>query len=301
MLTLIADPCDEDAISFLRDNNIDILLKPAISPSLLLAEISKADALMVRSRTKVTKEVIEKGKNLKVVGRIGSGFDNIDVKTCREKGITIVNAPDANSQAVAELTVGLMIAYLRQLPRAITSMKESLWIKNEIWGQELSGKTIGILGYGHVGKRVEKILGAFGAKILIHSHKYQTATLREIFQKSDIITLHLSLNEKTRGCINKRLLSEMKSDSILVNLARGELIDEDALYETLSKKKIAGAILDVYWQEPLPPDSPWRKLNNVLLTPHIGAATKEALEKASITVAEDVVRVLKGEKPKNQV
>ncbi len=298
MLTLIADPCDENAISYLRENHIDVLLKPAISPLELLKEIPKVDALLVRSRTKVTKEVIEKGVNLKVVARVGSGFDNIDIKVCREKGITVVNAPDANSQAVAELTVGLIISYLRELPRVFISMKEGKWIKNEIWGGELNGKTVGILGYGHVGKRVAKLLEAFGSNILIYDRSQQTATLREIFQKSDIVTLHLSLNSQTKGSITSELLSEMKRQAILVNLARGELVDEEALYEVLSQKKIKGAILDVYWSEPLPADSKWRQLDNVLLTPHIGAATKEALKRASLTVAEDVVRVLKGKKRK---
>ncbi len=301
MNILIADPTDSEAISYLKNHNIEVTYQPEISADNLFSQITNYDALMVRSRTKVTKQVIENGINLKVVARIGSGYDNIDVVACRSKNVTVVNAPDANSQAVAELTLCLIIAFLRRLPKAINSMKEGLWIKNEIWGEEINGQTVGILGYGHIGKKVANTMQAFGANVLIHSRNFQTASLREIFSQSDIVTVHLTLNDETRGCITQSLLSEMKQTAIFVNLARAQLVDENALYETLLNKKIKGAILDVYWQEPLPTDSKWRKLDNVILTPHVGAATHEALKRASLTVAQDIVNVLKGEKPQNPV
>lgn len=301
MKVLVADPTNQKAISYIKDNSVEVSYQPQISPSQLTSQISNYDALMVRSRTKVTKDIIEKGKNLKVVARIGSGYDNIDVQSCREKNITVVNAPDANSAAVAEVEVGLIISYLRNLPKTITSMKEGLWLKNESWGEEINGKTVGILGYGHVGKKVANIMQAFGANVLIHSRNFQTASLREIFSRSDIVTIHLSLNDETRGCITQSLLSEMKQTALFVNLARAQLVDEGFLYKTLKQKKIKGAVLDVFWQEPLPADSRWRELDNVILTPHIGAATYEAHKKASLTVAMDVVRVLKEEKPVNSI
>ena len=301
MKLLIADPTDSEAISYLKNHNIEVTYQPEISADNLFSQITNYDALMVRSRTKVTKDVISQAKKLKVVARIGSGCDNIDIKACQEKNMTVVNAPDVNSESVVELTTGLIITYLRDLSRVITSMKEGKWLKNELWGEEISGKTVGILGYGHVGKRVAKIMETFGANILIHSRNYQTATLSEIFSKSDIVTVHLSLNSETEGCITQSLLSLMKPTALFVNLARAQLVNEDAFYGILKDKKIAGAILDVFWQEPLPPDSRWRTLPNVILTPHIGAATFEALKRASLTVAEDIVNVLKGEKPQNPV
>lgn len=301
MKVLVADPTNQEAISYFKDNSVEVSYQPQISPTDLTSHISDYDALMVRSRTKVTKDVITKGKNLKVVARIGSGYDNIDVQSCREKNITVVNAPDANSSAVAEIAAGLIISYLRNLPRTITSMKEGLWIKNEIWGEEICGKTVGVVGYGHVGKKVANILQAFGANVLINSRNFHNSSLREIFSRSDIVTIHLSLNDETRGCITQSLLSEMKQTALFVNLARAQLVDEEALYETLKQKKIKGAVLDVFWQEPLPSDSKWRKLDNVILTPHIGAATYEAHKKASLTAAMDVVRVLKGKKPVNSI
>lgn len=301
MKILVADPADPTALEYFQSQKIAFDYLPKITAEELTTVICNYDALMVRSRTKVTKDVLDCTKRLKVVARIGSGYDNIDIDTCQRKSISIVNAPDANSIAVAELTVGLIISFLREVPRAVLSMKEGLWIKDEIWGGEINGKTVGILGYGHVGKRVAHLLRAFGAKVLIHSRTYQTATLRGIFQKSDIVSVHMSLNKETKGFITAWLLSQMKATSIFANLSRGEIVDEDALYDTLKNKKIRGAILDVFWKEPLPSESRWRTLDNVLLTPHIGAASTDALKRASITVAEDIVRVLHGEKPHNHV
>lgn len=301
MKVLIADKIDESAPSLLKDNNITFTYQPEISPDELLTSISNYDALIVRSRTKVTKEVIEIGKNLKVIGRVGSGVDNIDMRVARKKKIIVVNAAEANSQAAAELTVALMLSCVRKLPSAFSSMREGLWLKKESGGNELALKTVGIVGYGHVGKRVRKLVSAFRARVLIYSRSYQTCSSREIFEKSDIVTLHLSLTPQTKGCVTKDLLALMKPTAFLINTARGELVDEETLYNVLVNKKIAGAALDVFWQEPLPADSKWRKLPNLTLTPHIGASTQEAQKKASLTVVADVVRVLKGKKPKYPV
>lgn len=301
MQVLISDKIADSSFSIFKDNNIEFDYSPEITPVQLKNKITDYDALIVRSRTKVTQEIIDNGKSLKVIGRAGSGVDNIDTDVCKSKGIIIVNAPDANSQAVAEHAVGLMLALLRHYSKAFSSMRDGLWLKKELGGSELCGKTIGILGYGHIGKKVETLVRAFGAHPLIFSRSHKTVEFKELFEKSDIVSIHLSLNKDTKGCVTKWLLGLMKPSAILVNTSRGEIIDEEALYKALIDKKIAGAALDVYSQEPLPVDSPFRKLDNCLLTPHIGAATRQALEKASITVAEDVVRVLKGEKPKNQV
>lgn len=301
MKVLISDPIAHEALEYLETKGVQYTYQPDTSADNLKDIISYYEALLVRSRTKVNRQIIESGKNLRVVARIGSGYDNIDIIACRQKNIVVVNAPDANSISVGELTVGLILSYLRDINRCVISMREGNWIKNEIWGEEIFGKTVGILGYGHVGKKVAKIFEALGANVLIQSRNYQTATYQEVFHKSDIVTIHLSLNSETKGCVSKWLIDKMKPSAILMNLSRGEIVDERALYNALLSNKIRGAILDVFWQEPLPSDSRWRKLPNVILTPHIGAATNEALRRASMTVSADVVRVLKGQKPENEV
>ncbi len=301
MKILIADPTDAVARERLKENNFDFDYIPDIMPDDLLSRIGAYEGLLVRSRTKVTQSVIGKATKLKVVARIGSGFDNIDIASCKEKKITVVNAPDANSMAVAELTVCLMIAALRQIPRAIESMRKGEWLKNELWGHELGSQTIGIIGYGYVGTKVDRLVSAFGAKTLIYSRSYQTATLGEIFEKSDIVSVHLALTPETKGLIGRKLFELMKPSAIFINISRGQITDEESLFGMLEGKKIACGILDVFPIEPLSPDSKWRKLPNVILTPHIGAATREALAKASMTVVEDTMAVLGGKKPKYKV
>ena len=298
---LICDPASDSARQYLKDHGFSVTYAPAISSPELLEVINRYRAVMVRSRTKITAEVILRAKNLKVIARIGSGYDNIDIKATRDRQITVVNAPDANSQAVAEMTIGLMLVLLRTIYRAVRSMADGNWLKDELWGTELSGKKVGVLGNGHVGRKVVDLLKAFGVQVAVYSRNYQTATLEELFRQSDIITLHLSLNDKTKGMVGEELLGLMKKEAFLINISRGQIVDEEALFRLLSEKKIAGAALDVFWQEPLPPDSKWRSLPNLIATPHMGAATYEALEKASLSVAHDIVKVLKGEQPINSV
>ncbi|MCL4339336.1 hydroxyacid dehydrogenase [Patescibacteria group bacterium] len=301
MKILIADPTDAAARDRFKENNFDFDYIPDITSDDLLSKVDTYEGLLVRSRTKVTQSVIGKATRLKVVARIGSGFDNIDIASCKKKKITVLNAPDANSIAVAELTVCLMIAALRQIPRAIESMRKGEWLKNELWGHELGSQTIGIIGYGYVGTKVDRLVSAFGAKTLIYSRSYQTATLPEIFEKSDIVSVHLALTPETKGLVGRKLFELMKPSAIFINISRGQIIDEEALFSILEGKKIAYGILDVFPHEPLAPDSRWRKLSNVILTPHIGAATREALAKASMTVVEDTMAVLRGDKPKYKI
>ncbi|OGG27073.1 hypothetical protein A2960_02940 [Candidatus Gottesmanbacteria bacterium RIFCSPLOWO2_01_FULL_39_12b] len=295
MKILISDKIDENALSYLKEQKIDVDYLPEITPEELLKSISTYDALILRSRTRVTKEVIESGINLKVIARAGTGLDNIDIKAAEQKNIKVINTPSANVTAVAELTLGLMISLFRKLGLAYTSMKEGLWLKKDLKGSELNGKTIGIIGFGRIGKKVSELLSVFGVEILIYDLQNSTCSLEELFTRSDLITIHVALTPVTRGFINKKLLSLMKPSAFLINISRGEVVDEENLYEALVNKRIAGCALDVFWQEPLSADSRFRKLDNVILTPHIGAATHEALKKASQSVAEDVVRALKGE------
>lgn len=288
---LISDKIDEKVLSkFSKKISFDY--SPNLTADELIKKIPFYDGLLVRSRTKVTREIIEAGKNLKVIGRAGSGVDNIDVETAKKAGIAVVNAPEGNTNAVVELTFGLIISLLRKLNQAYRSMQEGLWLKKELIGEELSGKTVGIVGYGHIGKKLASLLKHFNVKILYYSRKKKNSTLPNLFKKSDIITLHLPLTAETKNLINQKLLTLMKPTAYLINTSRGGVIEEKALYEALANKKIAGAALDVYWEEPLPQNSPWRKLDNILLTPHIGASTKEALTKTTQIVLEKMIKIL---------
>jgi len=227
-----------------------------------------------------------------VIGRVGSGLDNIEVKEAKKRKITVINSPESNSEAVTELTLGLLLSLLRKLPLAYSSMNDGLWIKKDLKGEEIEGKKVGIIGFGHIGKRVAKILTAFGAKVDYYSRSKKTNSLKYIFKHSDIITVHLPLNNNTKNLVNNDLLSLMKPTSFLINTSRGGVVEEKILFKMLQEKKLAGAALDVFWQEPLPPTSPWRKLPNVILTPHIGASTTEALKKGTKTVIDEIIKIL---------
>lgn len=290
---LIADKIDKSVIDQIKNQNkFSFSYQPEITPQELIKIISDYEGLIVRSRTKVTSEVIDQGHNLKVIARVGSGLDNIDILEAKKRKISIVNSPESNSEAVTELTLGLVLSLLRKLPLAYSSMNQGLWIKKELKGGEIEGKKVGIIGYGHIGKRVAKIFTAFGAKVDYYSRRQKTNSLKYIFKNSDIITVHLPLNNNTKNLINLDLLSLMKPTGFFVNTSRGGVVEEKALFKILQEKKIMGAALDVFWQEPLPPESPWRKLPNVILTPHIAASTSEALKKGTKTVVDEIIKIL---------
>lgn len=289
---LITDKIDKSIIDQVKNPKISFDYQPEITPQNLIKIIPDYQGLVVRSRTKVTQEVIDKGHNLKVIGRVGSGLDNIDVVEAKKRRIAIVNSPGSNSEAVAELTLALILTLFRKLSSANSSMIDGLWLKKDLKGEELEGKKVGIIGYGNIGKKVAKLLTAFGTKVDHFSRTDKTNSLKYIFKNSDIITLHLPLTNETKNFVNNKLLSLMKTGGFLVNTSRGGVVEEKALLKALQEKKIAGAALDVFWQEPLPPTSPWRKLSNVILTPHIGASTREALRKGTKTVIDDIVKIL---------
>jgi D-3-phosphoglycerate dehydrogenase / 2-oxoglutarate reductase len=301
MKVLISDKITEKTLDILEAAGFAYEYSPEMTPYELTSYIPQYEGLIVRSRTKVTAEIVSRAEKLKVIGRVGSGVDNIDLGAARDKEIIVVNSPDANSQSVAEHTVGLTLALLRKYRLSFVSMKEGLWLKKELTGAELNGKTVGIFGYGRIGSIVEKIVAAFGAKVLYYSRSNKNCEMADLFSKSDIITVHIPLTTQTKNIISKDLLGKMKPSSFFINTSRAEVIDEESFYSVLSEKKIAAAALDVFWQEPLPSDSRWRRLENVLLTPHIAASTKEATARGSITVINDIIKVLKGEIPVNQV
>jgi D-3-phosphoglycerate dehydrogenase len=291
---LITDQIHDDGIKMLEQiGEVDI--KTGLTPKQLLDKIKGYDVLVVRSATKVTKEVIDSGENLKIIARAGVGLDTIDVQAAKARGIKLVNAPEAPTIAVAELVIGLMLSWARHLPRADNSMKEGRWEKAQLIGRELRGKTLGIVGTGRIGQAVGYRAKAFLMNILAYDVEQNTefisgtgthyVDLEELLRKSDFVSLHVPATPKTRHMIGRHEIELMKPSAVLVNTSRGEVIDEAALVSALKKSKIAGACLDVYDREP-PKDSPLLRLPNVILTPHIGASTLEAQREAALIISE---------------
>lgn len=246
------------------------------------------DVAFVRGRTQVDKAFLDKAKNLKLVIRGGVGLDNVDSEYCKKKGIEVRNTPEASTISVAELVFAHLLALSRKLVKANVSMREGKWLKKELEGFELAGKTLGIIGYGRIGKEVAKRAKAFGMMVVAHDPLVKEADipligLDELVSRSDIITLHVPLLPGTKNLISGERITKMKPNAILINVARGGLVDENTLYNALKSGKLAGAGLDVFSKEP--PESPtFRDLENVSLTPHLGASTLEAGERISMEV-----------------
>ncbi|KUO41443.1 MAG: 3-phosphoglycerate dehydrogenase [Candidatus Hadarchaeum yellowstonense] len=293
---LVTDKIDEEGIRRLREvAEVDVAV--GLKPPELIERVKDYEVLVVRSATKVTREVIEAGKKLRIIGRAGAGVDNIDVEAAKARGIKVLNTPEAPTEAVAELVMGLMLSWARRLPQADLSMKQGKWLKAELMGTELRGKTLGIIGTGKIGQRVGFLALAFGMKIVaqdcVRYPEFAARTgceytdLDTVLRQADYLTIHLPLTAETRHLIGKRELSLMKPTAVLINTSRGEIVDETALVEALTSGKIAGACLDVFSREP-PVDSPLLKLPNVILTPHIGASTHEAQKEAAILISEKI-------------
>jgi len=303
MKILITDEVAEEAIEKLKEKH-EVVFKELRGEN-LIKEIGEYDALMVRSATKVTADVIKAGKNLKVIGRAGIGVDNIDVEEASKHGIYVVNSPGGSTRSVAELSIALMFALARKITRADASMKNGEWAKKKLKGIELQGKILGLIGSGRIAQEVAKIANCLGMHVLVYSPhctpekaKAMNAELKsmeEIFSMADFISLHVPLTNDTRHMINEALLRKMKPTSFLINVARGGVVDEEALYKLLKEGSIAGAAMDVYEQEPY--KGKLSELDNIILTPHIGAATKEGQIRAGVICAEQILKVLDGKEP----
>jgi D-3-phosphoglycerate dehydrogenase len=271
-------------------------------PGGLEVELADADALVVRSAVQVDAKLLEAAPKLRVIGRAGVGVDNIDTDAATHRGIVVMNTPGANAVAVAELTVGLMIAMARAVPRANATMHAAKWEKKYLQGSELRGKTLGIVGLGRIGLEVARRARSFGmeligydpfiAPVIARENQVTLVPIDEIFKKSDYLTLHVGLTTQTEGMINATSLAIMKKGVRIVNCARGELIVDEALAEAVRSGQVAGAALDVFRQEPLK-DSPYFGLDNVLLSPHIAGSTDEAQEAIGIQLAMQVRDYLK--------
>lgn len=277
-------------------------VNPQITCSALKQVVGNYDALVVRSRTKVTADIITLGKRLKAIGRVGVGLDNINLEAATANSIVVFNSPEASAEAVAELTIGLMLSLARNIPFADNSMKERKWVKNQMTGWLLEGKTLGLLGLGNIGLRVAIIAKALGMKILVTKRTPPEAKLladlrgkfvplSELLLRSDVVSIHIPLNEKTRHLISDKEFNIMKDGAYLINTARGAIVDETALYRALQTGKLAGAALDVYEVEP-PLNSLVATLTNVICTPHIGGQTFESQRKAAEIVAVKIINHL---------
>jgi D-3-phosphoglycerate dehydrogenase len=300
---LVTDPIAQEGIDFLRrEVEVDVKLKP--NPDELPALIADYSGLIVRSETKVTRAVIEAAKQLQVIGRAGSGVDNIDLDAATERGVLVVNAPQGNTISAAEHAIGLMFALSRNLTDAYQSLKSGKWERQRFLGTELRGKTLGLLGLGQVGSEVARRARGLDMRVLAHDpflppERFQalgveSATFEEVLRDSDFISLHMRLTPNTRDMLSAEQLAQVKHGVRIINTARGELIDENALIAALDAGRVAGAAIDVFREEP-PGENPLLKHDRIIVTPHLGAATEEAQEKAALDVAEQVLAVLRGE------
>jgi len=309
MKVIIADQINEKGIAELKEV-ADVVVDTDISQEELIDKIADFDAIIVRSRTKVSRDVIEAAEKLKIIARAGVGVDNVDVGAATEKGIMVVNAPESTSITVAEHTMGLILALARKISVADESVKEKRWDKSKFMGIELNGKTMGIVGMGRIGTQVATRAKAFGMEILVYdpyiSEEAGTelgvnvVDLDTLLKGSDFITIHVPLTPETKHFISKKEFEMMKDGAFIVNCARGGIINEEDLYHAIQKGKLGGAALDVFETEP-PFDSPLLTLDNVVATPHIGASTFEAQRDAAIIVANEIKTVFKGGSPKNVI
>ncbi|NYZ73784.1 3-phosphoglycerate dehydrogenase [Candidatus Micrarchaeota archaeon] len=292
MRIVIADQMEEEVVAGIRKLG-DVAYKPAD----VKAALADADALIVRSATKVTRELLAGAGKLRVVARAGVGLDNVDQKACEEKGIKVMNTSGASTNAVAELALALMLAMLRNVQKAHHQMKSGLWDKKNLTGSEVDGKTLGVIGYGRIGAGLAAKAKALGMTVIAYNPPPRredgnaefVGKLDALLARADIISLHVPTTPQTANMINRGSIAKMKDGVYIVNTARGDIIDEDALYEGCKSGKIAGAAIDVYRQEPY--KGKLLELDNVYFTPHLGASTKEAQAR----IGAELVKILKEE------
>ena len=307
---LIADNVADVVFDIFNKNNIPYEQKVGLTEEELAEEIKNYEGLVIRSAVTVTKKILENANNLKVIGRPGVGVDNVDLQTATDKKIVVMNTPLGNVQATAELTMGIIHSLLRKIHLANQSMHNKKWEKKNFVGSELFGRTIGIIGFGNVGKKISEFSHAYGMKVLVNSaslskdnektYKVSNSSFEELIKVSDIITFHNKLSEKSKYMINSESLKLIKHDAIVVNCARGGVVNEDAVKQALLNNELGGYGCDVYESEPQK-DSIFAGMENVVMTPHIGAGTKEAQEKVAVQIAEQISNFFNNNKITNQV
>lgn len=310
MKILISDKMSDKVEDVLKSKSIDYDIKTGMEPEELKSVIDQYDGILIRSATKLTSDILADCKNLKVVGRAGVGVDNVDLDTATKNKILVMNTPLGNLEATAELTIGLMFSLYRHIHLANQSTHDGKWEKAKFMGTELKGKTLGIVGFGNIGQRVAEMASVIGMKIITNSNSASDEDLsklgaskvstEQLLIDSDIVSLHTKLNENTKNMLNKSSIATMKSTAVIINCARGGLINEADLKDSLNNDVIAGAAIDVYEKEPAT-ENVMFGAKNLLLTPHLGASSKEAQSNVAIDVANQVADFLKDNKIINNV
>ena len=301
---LICDEVDPILNKILNDNGLKVSYEPTITPEQILEKISNFNIIIVRSRTTVTKEMIDKADNCKIIARVGVGLDNVDQDAAKTKNIRVINAVEGAMNAVAELVLGLMLSLARQTGRGDRAIRDGKWLKKELKGTELRGKYLGIIGLGNIGKRLGRLARALnmniiGYDVLPIDEEFSKevglmkADLDTLLQSSDYVSIHVPLLDSTHHLLDAQKMSTMKKTAKIINTSRGGVVDEDALYDALKNETLGGAALDVFEKEPATGHK-LAELDNVILTPHIGAQTKEAQSLAANVIAEKIVMILRG-------
>jgi D-3-phosphoglycerate dehydrogenase len=301
---LVTDKIDEIAVKILQDS-CEVDYKPVLTADELSAIIKDYDALMIRSSSKITRDIISVADRLKVIGRAGVGVDNVDIDAATDRGIVVINSPDGNTVAAAEHTIAMMLSMIRHIPVADTSMKEGKWERSKLTGKEVFNKNIGIVGFGKIGSRVAAITKAMGMKVLVYDPfvgedrvkelgASYAASLNDIWKSADFVTLHVPINKDTLNLINKDAIAKMRRDVKIINCSRGGIINEADLAEAIRDGHVEMAAIDVFDKEPVE-DSPLLKLGDkVVLTPHLGASTEEAQINVAVDVAEQIRDMAQG-------
>ena len=303
MKVLAMDKTAEEGLKLIREAGIEVDSKTGLSEEELVKIIPEYDAMIVRSETRITPKILEAGKKLKIVGRAGVGVDNIDLPTATKNGVIVVNSPEGNTVAAAEHTWAMLLSMARQIPQAYGKLKSGVWDKKSFKGIEVLNKTLGIVGLGKIGRRVASYALGMGMRV-IASDPFVTPeyaknlgvelkSLEEVIKQADFLTFHIPKTKETAGLVNAETIAKMKKGVRIVNVARGGIVDEKALYDALKSKHVAAAALDVFEIEPCE-SSPLFELENIVVTPHLGASTVEAQVNVAIDVAEQIIEVLKG-------
>jgi D-3-phosphoglycerate dehydrogenase / 2-oxoglutarate reductase len=307
---LVADEMSKAAVELMSKAGLKVDVNTGLPPEQLAEIIGQYHGLAVRSATKVTPAIFARASSLKIVGRAGVGVDNIDVKTATEKKVQVINTPSGNAIAAGELAIAYVFALARKIPQASASTKKGEWEKKKWMGVEVTGKTLGVVGFGNIGRQVAERGVGVKMKVLAHDPVLPAGTtpppgvdlvtLDDLISRSDFISLHLPLIPTTKNLFDAGALARMKKGAFLINCARGGIVDENALYQSLKSGHLGGAALDVFEKEPCGP-LPLFELENVLASPHIGASTKEAQEKVAVELAEVFVEFFKSGSVRNAV
>ncbi|EGP94181.1 D-2-hydroxyacid dehydrogenase [Nitrosarchaeum koreense] len=301
---LICDEVDPVLNKILQDNGLKVSYEPKITPEQIKEKISTFNIVIVRSRTTITREMIEKADKCKIIARVGVGLDNVDQVAAKEKNIRVINAAEGAMNAVAELVLGFMLTLSRQTARGDRAIRNGQWLKNELKGTELRGKYLGIIGLGNIGKRLGRLarglnMNIIGYDVVPIDEEFakevglMKADLDTLLQSSDYISIHVPLLDSTYHLINAQKMTTMKKTAKIINTSRGGVVDEDALYEAIKNGNLGGAALDVFEKEPAIGNK-LAELDNVILTPHIGAQTKEAQSLAANIIGEKIIQILRG-------